>query len=103
MHTPLPWEAEDVYITTERGDRGDYMFIAKTSLLHTSQAHIPECEANARFIVRACNSHANLLEALVDLVDAEDHVPWDDYSEEAHYHNIEAAVIRARQAIEKAK
>ncbi len=63
-----------------------------------------ECNCGWRYYATKVGAleeqNARLWEALNDLVDAEDHVPWDDYSEQAHYHNIEAAVIRARQTIE---
>lgn len=69
QHTPLPWELE------RDGNRGTLMdadgeFI---SYIHVSRymddRHDPVGEANAEFILHACNSHYALLAVLEELVD----------------------------------
>ena len=66
-HTPVPWEVigRGIYQIDEIGGR---------EVLHGSgikgRDNKEEVEANARFIVTACNCHADLLEALKKLVNA---------------------------------
>lgn len=65
QHISLPWKAEDLVVTAHDGlisvcevhDHSD------TSMEHTEQ----EAQANAAFIVRACNAHDQLVEALTDI------------------------------------
>ena len=73
-HTPVPWHVI-------RCDNGDYTISYSDTEL---RSHIATCheqtlcpehgsiEANAAFIVRACNSHTALLEACKALVEADD-------------------------------
>lgn len=65
-HTPLPWKSEvppSSCFTCRaiRGENGEY--IAKIGHMDFSQG-VFEDVANAEFIVRACNSHYELVEAL---------------------------------------
>lgn len=63
-HTPLPWERE------LGGKRGAWIqgTDGNWSALSCGQTDA-EASANAEFIVRACNSHYELLEALIALRD----------------------------------
>ena len=57
-HTPLPWRVETKAIT--HPDIGD---VAVVYMINNADESVYEQEANAKFIVRACNSHYELLEA----------------------------------------
>ena len=62
-HTPLPWHNDCFQIKSEA--TGD-------NINHTGFGCLPinrssEAEANAAFIVRACNNHYELLETLQDV------------------------------------
>ena len=61
-HTPTPWFATDL-----RQVRSHVGFVALTS---GSDFNVAIEEANAAFIVRACNSHDALVAALRDIADA---------------------------------
>ena len=63
-HSPLPfWIDDDHFIASGKND--EYLTVADP---HASNDIDPcEIEANAEFIVRACNNHYNLIEAC-DLV-----------------------------------
>lgn len=65
-HTPLPWNAHS-------NNNDDYIDIDSsgtriTSIPLVSVLDNEESEANAAFIVKACNSHYTLLEALKEMV-----------------------------------
>ena len=65
-HTPTPWRVlhsgyPHVVVVTEKWDSEDGVLICYPGR-HTSAAD-PEVQANAEFIVRACNSHEELLAA----------------------------------------
>jgi hypothetical protein len=63
-HTPLPWAFIDGTITT-----ADEVFkIADPYCMPTVDTAPGEMEANADFIVRACNSHYELLTACEEFV-----------------------------------
>ena len=61
-HTPLPWELQvngaAYNIVADRETRHHLI------LLNMEYVDADEFEANAKFVVRASNSHADLLEAL---------------------------------------
>ena len=62
-HTPLPWKKEifNGELIVQDDDTNEYyVYICDCSSEFMSQE---EEEANAEFIVRACNSHYELLEA----------------------------------------
>ena len=92
-HTPTPWiiasqiAGEGIWIESE-GDEPEE--ICKVSAETTGEK---EAKANAAFIVRACNSHAALVEAL-ELVDdmwANNGEPTDE-----HIRRIRAALKLAK-------
>src|SRR6185503_6353407 len=62
-HTPLPW---DVFAMGEivGGGKGHLQRVVRTDWEHAPEAEIPEREANAALIVRAVNSHAEMLVVL---------------------------------------
>ena len=66
-HTPLPWKVlhpgqPHVAVVTEKWDSADGTLICYPGR-HTGAVD-GEVQANAEFIVRACNAHEELLEAL---------------------------------------
>lgn len=66
QHTPLPWRTNTIIegraIAIEAGRNTHICQVAKDALLSHD-----ETNANAAFIVRACNSHYELLGALKDI------------------------------------
>lgn len=60
MHTPLPWLQGKPYVEEIHSLRKRTVAITNAN----DRRFEPEDEANAEFIVRACNSHYDLLEAL---------------------------------------
>ena len=60
-HTPGPWKREGYLIIVDRKTRRRCAAIA--SICTTATMIEKDWEANAEFIVRACNSHDDLLEA----------------------------------------
>ena len=91
MHTPLPWKAFLSWSGRPRIYAGEHRIGQCPIHVNGKKEGI----ANAEFIVRACNSHANLLEALETLVKCHEDggfvQPDDD------------VIITAKQAIAKAK
>ena len=81
-HTPLPWGISHGFnLTTGAGSRADYVCGPNPDSIGIKLASPwqegawdddPEANANAEFIVRACNSHYELYEALKDFVAAAD-------------------------------
>ena len=63
-HTPGPWEIRDNQEIIVREGGGTVRLIAQCHA-----GHSPERSANAAYIVRACNSHEELLQALKVLLD----------------------------------
>lgn len=67
-HSPLPWKAEG-------SDSGDNIVVDATGVIVAAFDYVyPECacsidEDDAAFIVRACNNHYKLVEALRSYVD----------------------------------
>ena len=57
-HTPTPWAVEGWLIVKDKGVRYSIADVMTTANLNDS-----EKEANAAFIVRACNSHDDLVAA----------------------------------------
>ena len=110
MHTPLPWVigyGYADYIAIEAVTKEDFECIAIIELDEHGAKPTPEQEANAEFMVRACNSHTDMLEALEGIRDlahtgsapmAFNMTPrdWDT-------HKINKIAGEAHQAIEKAK
>jgi hypothetical protein len=107
MHTPGPWK-QSAYIVWSPDAQQVICAVSEPEpksgnvtyeKLQIGSKNFDVAMDNARLIVAA----PDVLEALEELVDAEDHVPWDEYSEQAHFHNVEAALIHARKIIENAK
>lgn len=97
-HTALPWER---YYPWLRAD--DAEEIRQVTPDGTLGEIIATCvqPANARFIVTACNCHADLLEALKEIAKAEGVYSWDPL---AHAQNtISNMMSVAEQAIRKAE
>lgn len=97
-HTPTPYHVGEgkasIIIYDSRGNA-----IADAKTFHGKHED-GQAEANAAFIVRACNSHAELLEALETLLKQYD-ILLDELTEEEFSGYPE--VIAARAALAKAK
>lgn len=72
-HTPTPWHHDYILIFKQyaavSSDGPTQDILAKTyseADSHLSYLKIEQCEANAAFIVRACNAHEELLKAAKD-------------------------------------
>lgn len=96
--TPLPWIAED-------HGHGIYIEPACVWLGNTSRHSNEVVRANAEYIVRAVNSHAELLAALegVDVLYAELSAALPAIANTPAFDRVQAAVKNARAAIAKAK
>jgi hypothetical protein len=94
-HTPLPWSLSQGFDLRSFGGSAPAIYVAgsepgsigiklATPFIEGAWADDPEAAANAAFIVRACNSHYDLLEALRPFSDAlgsiadKDDVRWPD-------------------------
>ena len=82
-HTPTPWTVEDptgtgLVIVQANLPTYHWAFIATvdTDMDATTQIDHPVMEANAEFIVRACNAHDDLLAALTKLKDFVASLQW---------------------------
>ena len=97
QHTPGPWKVtknpHTRLVFLNAGNRDYPLFKDDADGLDTTNADW----SNAEFIVRACNAHDDLLEALEALMRAEG-LTDDDY-----YETIDGAMALARLAIAKAK
>ena len=101
-HTPLPWEVVPVarprrvrlpvshYIEAIDGDKG----VILAALIQDQFPETKMAEANAEFIVRACNAHYDLLEACK--------LALESYRIASEHHNIEFDAIPIEDAIKKA-
>lgn len=91
QHTPTPWTVFGFSsVETVKKYRGDRLEICEA---FTSQIDSAEAKANAAFIVRAVNSHEELLgmaKAWVEIMDADPTTPKD-------------ILVKAKQAIAKAE
>lgn len=74
-HTATPWIAENVRVSTDKCTRKDAPKIyrnmpdgeAVCQLFDKNGEAFSDAEANAAFIVTACNSHADLVRALEEI------------------------------------
>lgn len=121
QHTPIPWEVDatartaypetknrdgsltfpDGYRTTGysiRSKEHKGILVADIYPGHSSDRSAPVCEANAAFIVTACNAHEELLAALGGLVNNAGLTWLPGYKEE-----LDTAMRQARAAIAKAE
>jgi hypothetical protein len=64
-HTPTPWHVGERDRSDQRIIKGEHIEIA-TLWHHSVKSLYIEMEANAAFIVRACNSHDQLVTAMRD-------------------------------------
>lgn len=93
QHSPLPWVQDGCVV--EAFDAPFHHDIAATSKSAIWTSDESRAEANAKFIVKACNCHDELLAALKDLLNATSGNPKTPPT------GFEA--IRARAAIAKAE
>ncbi|MGZ8432797.1 MAG: hypothetical protein ACXWYM_00435 [Candidatus Binatia bacterium] len=63
QHTELPWKTNAMEVFTDAGKSSKRIAFA-TGKAQGDDNSLEELKANAEFIVRACNSHYELLEAL---------------------------------------
>ena len=85
-HTPLPWESQPLETGDDAGvsiigsDLGGLVCASLPWPSEIDSGDYSRVEANAAFIVRACNSHYQLVDALREAIDAiEDDRGLDDY------------------------
>ena len=71
-HTLTPWRIAYYSPTKEMGDQSAFIIMPEFGTMNDGKAicsgHGPDYKANAAFIVRACNSHAQLVAALEYIV-----------------------------------
>ena len=101
--TPGPWRADGKRILADI-ERGEYRVFAIAYLNVLDPNH--EAKANAGFIVRACNSHDDLLAALKLLLDQEQNLAgecgWCFRSPFGHCERATCPGVIARAALAKA-
>lgn len=99
-HTSLPWEVG--YHAT--GNKRDGCLVYdKESKVHiaglwASLRPVGECDANAEFIVRACNAHEDLLKALNGIITAHELNLWKttNGTDNAVLNKIKQAIAKAQ-------
>ena len=95
-HTQLPWRVEETRnpesIMIQAADDWVESYPLIVNIAHVLGGEAGTIKANAEFIVKACNTHAELLEALIDIARG----PLQE-SDFAHH-----AVLIARAAIARA-
>lgn len=89
-HTELPWilinEKYNVYIEVKNNDYPKYpelkekLLLTGVSLTCGNHPRQKEAEANAEFIVKACNNHAKLVEACKEAIEIIEDVHGTDES-----------------------
>jgi hypothetical protein len=98
-HTPTPWEQSDAFGATEVGTCvkavADNNMIASCTGYYGRDGAI----ANAAFIVRACNSHDNLVDALQEAVDALAGGLWDFGPEQDEHQKCDEVIERCRAVL----
>lgn len=94
-HTSVPWRLQRENLL--KLDGIEFLPIIAIDYIGTAIGAIPtgddECEANALFIVRACNSHYELVEALKAIM----------HTAESFIGKTNPTMIRAKQALQKAE
>ena len=108
-HTPIPWHVRSEHPANETlresaharrsidTPRGTYYLDPKGSGPPPA-----EIEANAAFIVRACNAHAQMLQALEELIAEHDNEAADVEEERRAYVQDTCGIEMAHAAITKA-
>ena len=97
-HTPLPWHFQDEYIRADSENMDDSGNVVADVYCKPSTTHAEIMEANAAFIVRACNSHDELVAALESMMP--ERIGYGQSMSIDMYLN---AVDKARAALAKAK
>lgn len=94
-HVPVPWMIDRVngkmYISSEAADWEVCTIGQDDNTIH---------QANAAFILRACNNHDALLAALEELIDA---VPKQDNDRDWWEDELTRAMAKAKQTIQNAE
>lgn len=103
-HTPGPWTVRRsrgvMGVSVERwAIDGPPQGLAGRWWVCTAESDEPTDEANAEFIVRACNSHDDLLAALKELLEDPDY----QIAIGGNPRAVDAMLARARAAIAKAE
>ncbi len=98
-HTATPWQLEeretDFVLQDADGEFINYL----TKSRHIDDLIDEEAEANAAFIVRACNAHDQLVKATRECLDQLEHeAKWGSNSEP-----LQDAINSARRALAKAE
>lgn len=95
QHTALPWFARETTIWSNKRIDERIKVVANTITGHSNDEDL----SNAAFIVRACNAHADLTNALQAIV-AELTGPLPPYSADSHLppHLLAAAVAALSKA-----
>ena len=96
-HTPLPWELSDHDANGQRIVRGEHIEIC-TCWHHCVGSIEKEMEANAAFIVQACNSHDDIVAALEAMYAIHTGEHADNYQEA-----LTKALNKAEAALDLAK
>ncbi len=99
-HTSLPWRVDPAHMADIIG--GDGRDVAETTLSVGYRRPPAEQLANAAFIVTACNSHHDLLEALKDLVANFDAGPGSFVFDKNWASQCSAAIARATSPVDAA-
>ena len=107
-HTKTPWH--DTGLPDSCGYKAINGDTHNVCVIHHDPNTIKEQKANAEFIVKACNSHDALVEALQGLKDAFIHTDGNTRGNKAktnmishNQHDVPAALTAARYALEQAK
>jgi aspartate/glutamate racemase len=101
QHTETPWRVFDVF--------SDVEIVADRPTANETESIVQfkgqqNARANAGFIVRACNTHADLIEAMQDMTEAAQAVidNWSQGDLAAAVNGLEASIEAARTTIESA-
>lgn len=97
-HTALPWNIRYEGQTLTNKPNGVFRIDGPSGLplanVHSPKFDRTEGRVNAEFMVRACNAHYELLEALEALVNAHDEQP--PMLTEAEWQQARAATLKAK-------
>jgi len=96
-HTPLPWHVVTIDGSIGSVEASDGSAVAQAQMRGTLRCpDNDERRANAEFIVRACNSHGDLLEALEMLMPLEPSRYESDSYDRGMWENARAAIAKAK-------
>lgn len=79
-HTPLPWLSERFGVAFNGSSELSEYIKLPSAWVEDAWTGDPEATANVDFIVRACNSHYEMLEALVGLAEDVETVARNSYA-----------------------